>query len=124
MPQPEPVNSKINRRIPTNQMGRCIGFWVDKGEDIDYIIHSHPSETTCLIGPSLQWARDFFWRVLLGESLLSVELVTPIGRHAQHSKQTVDFSFKMKEKHLQTCQLPDVIQLDEGRILERPNSWH
>lgn len=52
-----------------------------------------------------------------------IGVVIPIGRRAQHLKQIADFSFKMKEKHLRTCQLPDAIPLGEGVALKRPDSW-
>lgn len=52
-----------------------------------------------------------------------IGVVIPIGRRAEHLKQTVDFSFRMKEKHLRTCQLPDAIPLGEGKALKRPGSW-
>lgn len=52
-----------------------------------------------------------------------VGVIIPIGRSAEDLKKTCDFRFKMKEKHLASCQFPDTIDLDGGHALSRPASW-
>ena len=49
--------------------------------------------------------------------------VIPIGRGAKQLRGASDFSMKMKEKHLRTCQLPDAISLPDGTQLTRPSNW-
>ena len=52
-----------------------------------------------------------------------VGVIIPIGRSAEQLKQTCDFYMKMKEKHLKASLLPDVINLGDGKSLERPKWW-
>lgn len=50
-----------------------------------------------------------------------VGVIVPIGRSAEDLKQNCHFRFKMKEKHLATCQFPDPVVLAGGATLhERP----
>ena len=52
-----------------------------------------------------------------------IGVMIPIGRSAEDLKKNCDFRFKMKERHLQTSQFPDVIDLGGGVKLERPKTW-
>src|SRR3989338_1758203 len=52
----------------------------------------------------------------------TIGVVIPIGRRAEALKQAAHFHMKMKLKHLETCQLPDRIELD-GKVISRPDSW-
>ncbi|PIS33719.1 MAG: hypothetical protein COT38_03750 [Candidatus Omnitrophica bacterium CG08_land_8_20_14_0_20_41_16] len=52
-----------------------------------------------------------------------IGLVIPIGRRAEELKQVVDFHMKLKEKHLATSQFEDVVTIDGGVKLARPNTW-
>ena len=52
-----------------------------------------------------------------------VGIVIPIGRRAEELKQVGDFHRKVKLKHLETCQLDDVIDIGEGVKIERPDHW-
>lgn len=52
-----------------------------------------------------------------------IELVIPIGRRAEELKQVVDCHMKLKEKHLATSQFEDVVTIDGGVNLSRPNTW-
>jgi uncharacterized LabA/DUF88 family protein len=52
-----------------------------------------------------------------------IGVIIPIGRSAEQLKQTCDFYMKMKEKHLKASILPDVINLGDGKSLERPQWW-
>ncbi|MBI2070965.1 MAG: NYN domain-containing protein [Elusimicrobia bacterium] len=52
-----------------------------------------------------------------------IGVMVPIGRSAEDLKKNCDFRFKMKERHLQTSQFPDIIDLGEGAKLERPKTW-
>ena len=53
-----------------------------------------------------------------------VGIVIPIGRRAEELKQVADFHKKLKLKHLVTCQFDDEIDIGEGVVLKRPDSWH
>lgn len=52
-----------------------------------------------------------------------VEVVLPMHRHAKQLKQTADLAHKLREHHLPTSQLEDVISLKSGSTLFRPKSW-
>lgn len=52
-----------------------------------------------------------------------IGIVIPIGRKAEELKQAADFHRKVKLKHLETCQFDDEINIGEGVILKRPDSW-
>ncbi|MBI4379553.1 MAG: NYN domain-containing protein [Nitrospinae bacterium] len=52
-----------------------------------------------------------------------IGVVIPIGRRAEALKNATDFHRKIREKHLASCQFPDVIYLDGNQKLERPLSW-
>lgn len=55
-------------------------------------------------------------------SAKTIGVVIPIGRRAEALKQAAHFHMKMKRKHLETCQLPDQINLD-GKVITRPETW-
>jgi len=50
-------------------------------------------------------------------------IVIPIGRRAEELKQVSDFHMKLKEKHLSSCQLEELIKIDDKNICVRPDSW-
>lgn len=52
----------------------------------------------------------------------TVGVVIPIGRRSESLKQVAHFHMKMKLKHLETCQLPDEVELDD-KIIRRPEKW-
>lgn len=52
-----------------------------------------------------------------------IGIVIPIGRRAEELKLVADFHKKVKLKHLTTCQFDDKIDLGDGVILKRPDSW-
>jgi len=52
-----------------------------------------------------------------------IGVVIPIGRRAEELKQVTDFHRKVKEKHLQSCQFDDTINIDATNGLQRPVSW-
>lgn len=66
--------------------------------------------------PSIEAVKSAFPNKQIG-------VIIPIYRSAEQLKQTCDFYMKMKEKHLQSSMLPDVIDLGKGKKLERPQSW-
>lgn len=52
-----------------------------------------------------------------------VGIVIPIGRRAEELKQVADFHIKLKERHLQTCQFNETINIDSKQVLKRPDTW-
>jgi uncharacterized LabA/DUF88 family protein len=52
-----------------------------------------------------------------------IGVAIPPGRQADALKHATDFHIKLKERHLSTCQFPDVVSVGDGRVLERPPSW-
>jgi uncharacterized LabA/DUF88 family protein len=66
--------------------------------------------------PSIEAVKSTFPHKKIG-------VIIPIGRSAEQLKQTCDFYMKMKEKHLEASMLPDVINLGDGKKLERPQRW-
>jgi len=50
-------------------------------------------------------------------------LLTPIGRNSIELKNTCDFRMKIKEKHLKASQFPNLIDLGNGKKLEKPTEW-
>lgn len=52
-----------------------------------------------------------------------VGVIIPIGRSAEDLKQNCHFRFRMKEKHLSSCQFPESIDLGGGTVLKRPPTW-
>jgi uncharacterized LabA/DUF88 family protein len=50
-------------------------------------------------------------------------VVVPIGRQSEDLKCECDFHFRMKERHLQRCQLPEVVSSPHYGDLRRPESW-
>ena len=52
-----------------------------------------------------------------------IGVIIPIGRRAEELKQVTDFHRKVKEKHLQTCQFDDTIDIDANNKLQHPASW-
>lgn len=50
-------------------------------------------------------------------------VVLPIGRASEDFKQTADFHYKMKEKHLQTSRFDDTVVLVDGTRLSCPPNW-
>jgi hypothetical protein len=53
-----------------------------------------------------------------------IEVIIPIGRRAELLKQKCDFHMKIKEKHLKSSILPDIIPLEGNKKLVCPKSWH
>lgn len=53
----------------------------------------------------------------------NIGMVIPIGRGAEELEAIVDFHMRMKEKHLKASQFEDIIDLGNGVLLERPESW-
>lgn len=66
--------------------------------------------------PSIEAVKSTFPHKKIG-------VIIPIGRSAEQLKQTCDFYMKMKEKHLKASMLSDVINLGDGKKLERPQRW-
>ena len=66
--------------------------------------------------PSIEAVKSTFPNKQIG-------VIIPIGRSAEQLKQTCDFYMKMKEKHLNASMLPDVLNLGNGKKLERPTYW-
>jgi len=52
-----------------------------------------------------------------------IGIVIPIGRRAEELKKVADFHKKLKQKHLETCQFDDTINIDKIHILKRPGTW-
>ncbi len=52
-----------------------------------------------------------------------IGVVIPIGRRAEELKSVTDFHRKMKIKHLETSQFPEVIDLGGGISINKPLSW-
>lgn len=50
-------------------------------------------------------------------------VVVPIGRSAEDLKKNCDLRFKMRERHLASCQFPETVDLGGGNKLSRPPSW-
>ena len=53
-----------------------------------------------------------------------IEVIIPIGMRAELLKQKCDFHMKIKEKHLKSSILPDIIPLKDNKKLVCPKSWH
>jgi len=80
--------------------------------DKAYII----SEDSDLV-PSIEAVKILFPHKQIG-------VIIPIGRHAELLKQKCDFHMKIKEKHLKSSILPDIIPLKDNKQLVCPESWH
>jgi len=54
-----------------------------------------------------------------------IVLITPIGRFSKELQKLSDFRMKMKKKHLESNQLPDIVLIDpkKGITIQCPNSW-
>jgi len=52
-----------------------------------------------------------------------IGVVLPIGRASEDFKQTADFHYKMKEKHLATSRFDDTVVLSDGSRLACPPNW-
>ena len=52
-----------------------------------------------------------------------IGVVLPIGRASEDFKQTADFHYKMKEKHLMTSRFDDTVILADGSRLICPPNW-
>jgi uncharacterized LabA/DUF88 family protein len=52
-----------------------------------------------------------------------IGIVIPIGRRAEELKQIATFHKKIKQKHLQSSQLPDSLTVLPYGTLTRPSSW-
>ncbi|MGH9777565.1 MAG: NYN domain-containing protein [Candidatus Acidiferrales bacterium] len=52
-----------------------------------------------------------------------IGVVIPIGRASEDLKKQADFYHKMKEKHLVSSRLPDVMKLSDGTELVCPPTW-
>jgi len=53
-----------------------------------------------------------------------IGVIIPIGRRAELLKLKCDFHMKIKEKHLKSSILPDIIPLKDNKKLVCPKSWH
>jgi uncharacterized LabA/DUF88 family protein len=53
----------------------------------------------------------------------NIGIVIPIGRSAEELEGIVDFHMRLKEKHLKLSQFEDSIDLGNGVLLKRPESW-
>jgi len=51
-----------------------------------------------------------------------IGILIPINRTADELKNIVDFYMKIKEKHLKSCQFPNVININNIKI-QKPDSW-
>ena len=67
--------------------------------------------------PSVEEVKTLFPHKQIG-------VIIPIGRHAELLKLKCDFHMKIKEKHLKSSILPDVIPLKDNKKLVCPESWH
>ena len=52
-----------------------------------------------------------------------IGVVLPIGRASEDFKQTANFHYKMKEKHLLTSRFDDTLVLSDGSQLACPSNW-
>ncbi|MBI4063599.1 MAG: hypothetical protein HY401_04785, partial [Elusimicrobia bacterium] len=52
-----------------------------------------------------------------------IGVVIPIARSAEDIKNNADFYSKIKEKHLQNCQLPETIDFGGGEVIKKPVEW-
>ena len=52
-----------------------------------------------------------------------IGVVIPIGRSSEDFKNQADFHYKMKEKHLMSAELPNVVTLKDGSTVNRPLGW-
>jgi len=52
-----------------------------------------------------------------------IRSVFPFMRSSMSLKNMADEFVRIKEKHLASSQLPDVIDLGEGKLLRRPDKW-
>lgn len=66
--------------------------------------------------PSIEAVKSTFPEKQIG-------VIIPIGRRAELLKITCDFYMKMKEKHLYSSMLPDVIDIGKGKEIKRPEYW-
>ena len=67
--------------------------------------------------PSIEEVKTLFPHKQIG-------VIIPIGRHAELLKLKCDFHMKIKEKHLKSSILPDIIPLKDNKQLVCPESWH
>jgi len=67
--------------------------------------------------PSIEAVKTLFPHKQIG-------VIIPIGRRAELLKQKCDFHMKIKEKHLKSSILPDIIPLKDNKKLVCPKSWH
>lgn len=66
--------------------------------------------------PAVWFAKSHFTNKQFG-------LVIPVGRSAEELKSVVHFYMKMKEKHLDSCRLPETVTLKNGQTISCPNNW-
>jgi len=54
-----------------------------------------------------------------------IVLITPVGRSSRELQKLCDFRMKMKKKHLETSQFPDIVIIDTTKkiTVQRPASW-
>ena len=52
-----------------------------------------------------------------------IGFVFPMGRVSNEIRQIANFTMRLSERHVSTCQFPDTIQLSGGVTLERPDNW-
>jgi len=52
-----------------------------------------------------------------------IGIIIPIGKRAEELKNAADSHIKMKEKHLQSCQFPDTINVSGFPVLIKPSTW-
>jgi len=53
-----------------------------------------------------------------------IGVIIPIRKRAELLKLKCDFHMKIKEKHLKSSILPDIIPLKDNKQLVCPESWH
>ena len=66
--------------------------------------------------PAIQAVKDAFPEKTVG-------VIIPIARGSKYLKKEADFYMKMTERHLSTSQLPDKVELDTGRVIQKPEKW-
>ena len=53
----------------------------------------------------------------------TIGVIIPIARGSKYLKQEADFYMKMTERHLLSSQLPELVELADGRIIHKPIKW-
>jgi uncharacterized LabA/DUF88 family protein len=66
--------------------------------------------------PAVQGVQQLFPTKQIG-------FVFPMGRTSNEIRQIANFTMRLSERHVSTCQFPDKIQLSGGVTIERPDNW-